>query len=135
MLRYRRRRRRRSDVLTILKIYFLQDHHHHHHQSYIRQGVHKNLLATFLSPFVFTHPNSEVQSSRNLVTNTNYEPVNCLMTNLTICNSFYVLEYKFLFSNNQGKKHCPFPSASIFCYPYIAKYFTSCSEVSTILRN
>jgi len=65
-------------------------HHHYHHQSYIRQGVHKNLVATILSPLVFTHPNSEVQSNRNLEMNTNYEPVNCLIKNLTICNCFYV---------------------------------------------
>lgn len=108
---------------------------HHHHQSYILQGVHKNLVATILSPFVFTHPNSEEQSSRNLATSTNYESVNRLITNLIICKCFHFSESKFLFNNNQGNKHCPFPSLSIFCYSYIPKYFTSCSEVSIILRN
>jgi hypothetical protein len=111
------------------------DHHRHHNEIYMRQGVHINLVVTVLSPFVFTHPNSEVQSCRNLATSGNYEPVYCLIKNLTIRNTFYVSESNFLFNNNQGNKHCPFPSLPIFCYPYIPKYFTSCSEVSIILRN
>jgi len=95
------------------------NNNNNNNKSYIRQGVHKNLVATILSPFEFTHPNYEVQSSRNLATSTNYEPVNCLITNLTICNCFYVSESKLLFNNNQGNKHCPFPSLSIFCYPIL----------------
>lgn len=121
--------------LRFSKYIFCMKEEHHHHQIYIRQGVHKNLVSTILSPFVFTHPNSEVQSSRNLATSTNYEPVNRLITNLNICNCFYVSESKFLFNNNEGNKHCPFLSLSIFCYPYIAKHLTSCSKVSIILRN
>jgi hypothetical protein len=120
--------------LRFSKYIFCMKEEHHHHQSYIRQGVHRNLVATILSPFVFTHPNSEVQSSRNLATSTNYESVNRLITNLNICNCFHVSESIF-FNNNQGNKHCPFPSLPIFCYPYIAKYFTFCSKVNMILRN
>ena len=122
-----------SDLRLSKDIFCMKEDHHH--QSYTRQRVHKNLAATILSPFVFTRPNSEVQSSRNLATSANYEPLKCLITNLTIRNCFYISEYNFLFKNNQGNKHCPFPSLSIFRYPFVPKYFTSYGEVSIILRN
>ena len=68
-------------------------HHHHHyhqqqqnHKSVIRQSFYKSLVAYILSSFVSTHHNSKICSNRNLATSTNYELLNCLITNLTIFN-------------------------------------------------